>query len=64
MNHIVTNHFRTEKPCNRLTCPPGFYLCHRDNYCISSEFLCDGIHHCYLGDDEINCGSRHQNKTK
>lgn len=42
--------------CIRIQCPPGEYLCRTVNYCITVDLFCDGIKHCYQGDDEVNCG--------
>lgn len=44
----------------RFTCPikncnVGFFLCQIERYCISIDLVCDGSHHCMLGDDEVGC---------
>lgn len=49
--------------CLLSSCEPGFYLCKREAYCISIELFCDGINHCILGDDEVNCGKRKNKPT-
>lgn len=51
---IVIQDFQT---CKTKSCPPGEYLCHSAYYCIPSDLMCDGIKHCYLGDDEMLCGN-------
>lgn len=43
--------------CNVQSCAFGFYKCHRENYCIALENVCDGINQCWQGDDERNCGN-------
>lgn len=45
--------FNSEKVNN---CSKGEYLCHYDGYCINIQMICDGISHCYHGDDELDCG--------
>lgn len=42
--------------CFKKSCPPNFFMCNQRHYCISVELICDGIHHCLLGDDETHCG--------
>lgn len=37
-------------------CLKGEYLCHYNKYCIQIQMVCDGISHCYQGDDEYDCG--------
>lgn len=46
------------KQCNTISCPPSFFLCRNEGYCISIELVCDGINHCFLEDDEKGCGEK------
>lgn len=52
---LLKNYLYAKTVCNLSQCPPNTYMCYRENYCISIDLICDGIKHCYLGDDEINC---------
>lgn len=42
--------------CRREQCEKGQYLCRLNSYCIDIELICDGISHCFHGDDENDCG--------
>lgn len=57
MGYALTDLHQIKKECELTTCDQGQYLCYWYNYCISIELICDGIHHCYFGDDEYNCGT-------
>lgn len=48
--------FHDLENCQNFNCPPHYYKCRSFGYCIPIENYCDGLNHCYLGDDEINCG--------
>lgn len=53
----ITDLFRYDQTsCSKEGCPRGQYSCYSNLYCIDIELLCDGISHCYHGDDEMNCG--------
>lgn len=41
----------------RLNCSKSEYKCLFDNYCIPIDRVCDGLVHCYHGDDELSCGN-------
>lgn len=34
---------------------PGFYRCQRSTICLKTDKVCDGVHHCPMGDDESEC---------
>ncbi|CAD5121128.1 DgyrCDS9667 [Dimorphilus gyrociliatus] len=51
----VREPFSLIKYCDREKCLKGEYLCQSSRYCISIEQVCDGINHCWYGDDEFNC---------
>ncbi|CAD5122339.1 DgyrCDS10780 [Dimorphilus gyrociliatus] len=40
----------------KINCGIGKYLCQSEEYCISIQFVCDGVNHCLHQDDEQNCG--------
>lgn len=51
-----TNLFLAKNPATILSnCSKGQYFCHGDGYCINIDMICDGISHCYQGDDEHDC---------
>lgn len=54
MGYMITNLFSAIS-CSEKHCARGQYLCYHDRYCISIELICDGISHCYFGDDEYDC---------
>ena len=59
MGFPKTDLFHKERHrCTKSTCPKGQYLCHYKAHCINIELICDGINHCYQGDDEIDCGKQ------
>ena len=43
-----------EHVADKFTCP-GFYRCYRSHICVHNHYLCDGVHHCPLKDDERYC---------
>lgn len=52
-----TNLFnRVDFSCYNNNCSQGQYLCRSSEYCIDIEHICDGVKHCFQGDDEIDCG--------
>lgn len=61
---LLRNGLYGKKTCKRTQCPQNFYLCYQEHYCISIELICDGIKHCYMGDDEINCSFVFSKKEK
>ena len=34
---------------------PGYYRCFKSHVCVHDHYLCDGVHHCPLRDDERYC---------
>lgn len=59
LSYLITNMHYAGKLCSESYCPVGQYLCHQDKHCIAIDLVCDGIHHCYFGDDEYNCGEEY-----
>lgn len=51
--HYPYNHL---KDCTHMKCEPGEYKCKIFSYCIPIDKVCDGLNHCWYGDDEISCG--------
>ena len=45
------------KSSSSIGCFPGEFYCKSTGYCISIEQVCDGINHCWYGDDETFCQS-------
>lgn len=41
--------------CQNVSCKIGEYRCREKHYCIPINKICDGIFHCYFGDDENLC---------
>ena len=39
---------------DEVTCP-GHYRCYKSHVCVHDKYLCDGVYHCPLGDDERYC---------
>lgn len=57
MGHPITDLFKINTVnCSLQECEKGQYLCNSKSHCIDIELICDGINHCYHGDDEFNCG--------
>lgn len=42
--------------CQDQVCLKAEYQCREYKYCVPLEKICDGDYHCFLGDDEENCG--------
>lgn len=47
---------RKLKNCLNNICHIGEYKCKSEEICISVKLVCDGVEHCFMGDDEMNCG--------
>lgn len=45
-------------------CPEDSYQCKDTNYCLAWDYICDGIDHCPLGDDETLCDKCIKNEYK
>lgn len=41
--------------CKNPKCKKGYYVCAVTHYCIYIKHVCDGISHCFHGDDELGC---------
>lgn len=50
--------------CKKEKCSCGFHKCRLSEFCISHEYVCDGISHCPFNDDEEGCGSYFFNTFK
>lgn len=60
LGNILTNihhPYTSQHECDNFKCQAGEFRCKLIPFCISIQQVCNTVHDCFHGDDEIDCGS-------